>query len=187
MEITLRKASALQNSIQETLHSITVESTIQVNEYVNSETAILNANRALLEADARRVALYIAYYNIRSLVGVANISSGINMKLATAAFIDKRVGQLTEMIQSGVRDMEVVERKIAKIRESDTTHQLYGRQSEVSTSVLTQEQLDAFRQELSSLKKQKQSLNDEILELNIQSKIPLAQTTIDVLTAEGLL
>jgi hypothetical protein len=38
-----------------------------------------------------------------------------------------------------------------------------------------------------NLKKQKQKLNDEILELNIKTEIPLADDTVATLQAEGLL
>jgi hypothetical protein len=88
MNISLRKASALQNSIQDTIRSIKIEPTIRVNEFVNPERVIVDANTTLVDNDARRVALSIAYYNIRSLVGAANVANNISMKLATAAFID---------------------------------------------------------------------------------------------------
>ena len=188
MNISLRKSSALQNSIQETIKSIKIEPVININEYVSTESTILNSNSTLINNDARRVALLVAYYNIRSLVGVANVSSGINMKLANAAFVDKRIAQLQDLIDAGVRDLDMVEKKIKKIRESDSgTRSYLHHDLQVSTSVLTSEQIAAFTSEMQSLKKQKQKLNDEILELNIKTEIPLASETVKILTEEGLI
>jgi hypothetical protein len=187
MNISLRKAAALQNAIQETMRSIKVEPAIRVNEFVNPERVITDANTTLVENDGRRVALTIAYYNIRSLVGAANVSCGINMKLATAAFVDKRIAQLAELTDAGVRDIGVVSRRLDKIRSSDTSTSMYGREETVMTSVLTEDQVAAFKSELQALKKQKQSLNDEILELNIKTEIPLGEHTVTTLNSEGLI
>lgn len=187
MNISLRKASALQNSINDTIKSIKIDPVIQITEYVQTESTILNSNSTLINNDSRRVALLVAYYNIRSLVGVSNVSSGINMKLAKAAFVDKRIAQLQDMIDAGVRDLDVVEKKIKKLRESDTTVRSYIHDIEVSTSVLTSEQIAAFTSELQSLRKEKQKLKDEILELNIKTEIPLAEETVKVLQNEGLI
>ena len=187
MNISLRRASALQNSIQEVLRSIQVDSVIKVDEFKTPGDTVLAANKTLLENDARRVALSVAYYNIRSLVAAANVSCGISMKLATAAFVDRRISQLQEMIAAGARDLVVVERKIEKIRSStDTASRLYGHDN-VTTSVLTEEQIAAFKSELLALKKQKQNLNDEILELNIKTEVPLGENTATTLSREDLI
>ena len=187
MNISLRRASALQNSIQEVLRSIPVEPVIKVDEFKTPGDAVLAANKTLVENDARRVALTISYYNIRSLVAVANVSCGISMKLATAAFVDRRIAQLQELVAAGARDLVVIERRVEKIRSStDTASRLYGHDS-VTTSVLTEDQIAAFRSELFQLKKQKQTLNDEILELNIKTEIPLGENTVNTLTQEGVI
>jgi predicted nucleic acid-binding Zn-ribbon protein len=109
------------------------------------------------------------------------------MKLATAAFVDKRIAQLAELTDAGVRDIGVVSRRLDKIRSSDTSTSMYGREETVMTSVLTEDQVAAFKSELQALKKQKQSLNDEILELNIKTEIPLGEHTVTTLNSEGLI
>jgi predicted nucleic acid-binding Zn-ribbon protein len=109
------------------------------------------------------------------------------MKLATAAFVDKRIAQLAELTDSGVRDIDVVSRRLDKIRATETSPHLYGREETVQTSVLTEDQAAAFKSELQALKKQKQTLNDEILELNIKTEIPLGEHTLTTLTNEGLI
>jgi hypothetical protein len=53
--------------------------------------------------------------------------------------------------------------------------------------VITSLRLSKVKSEILYLKKEKQKLNDEILELNIKTEIPLADETIKVLTDEGLI
>jgi len=56
----------------------------------------------------------------------------------------------------------------------------------VSTSVVGKDQIDQAKAEIQNLKKQKQKLNDEVLELNIKTEIPLSDDVVATLQAEGL-
>jgi len=56
----------------------------------------------------------------------------------------------------------------------------------VSTSVVGRDQIDQAKAEIQNLKKQKQKLNDEVLELNIKTEIPLSDDVVATLQAEGL-
>jgi hypothetical protein len=53
--------------------------------------------------------------------------------------------------------------------------------------VLSRDQIGQAKAEVLSLKKQKQKLNDEVLELNIKTEIPLSEDVVQTLQAEGLL
>jgi uncharacterized protein YdcH (DUF465 family) len=57
----------------------------------------------------------------------------------------------------------------------------------VSTSILGKEQIAQAKAEILNLKKQKQQLNDEVLELNIKTEVPLSDDTVATLQAEGLI
>jgi hypothetical protein len=57
----------------------------------------------------------------------------------------------------------------------------------VSTGVIGAEQIVQAKAEISNLKKQKQKINDEVLELNIKTEIPLSEDVVATLQAEGLL
>jgi hypothetical protein len=63
---------------------------------------------------------------------------------------------------------------------------LYGYNDHVETGVLTQEQIDTFKADLSALKKEKQSINDKVLELNIRTEIVLTDEVVKILQAEQL-
>jgi hypothetical protein len=191
MNITLRKANAVQNSINETVKNIRVELAVELNEFQNVEDTISKANNELIVNDGRRQNLTMALYNIRALVGTANAASGIDTALAKAAFIDKRIGQLEQLANgTEITSLEVIKGKLEKIKNDkgdNTRRSLYGYSDTVSTGILSKEQIAQAKIEILNLKKQKQKLNDEILELNIKTEIPLGDDTVATLTAEGLL
>ena len=191
MNLTLRKANAVKAAINDTIKSIEIKITVELNEFQSIEAELQKANAMLFANDARRQRLLLALYNIRGLVGQANATSGVDTKLATAAFLDKRLAQLTELaVAEPITDLAVINGKLDKIRndKSDTSRsRLYGVSDTVSTSVISNEQLTTIKNEIKNLKKQKQKINDEVLELNIKTEIPLSEEVEDTLTAEGLI
>jgi uncharacterized protein YdcH (DUF465 family) len=190
MEITLRKANAVQNSINEAIRSIKIETSIELNEFQNVTAELQAANNLLLSNDTRRQKLLLALYNIRGLVGTANANSGIDLALAKAAFIDKRIAQLNEIAEAkAVTSITVLTGKLDKIRnrKEESRASLYGRDDTVSTGIVGAEQIEQAKTEINNLKKQKQKLNDEVLELNIKTEIPISEDVVATLTAEGLL
>jgi uncharacterized protein YdcH (DUF465 family) len=190
MNISLRKASALQNSINDAIKGIKIETSLTLNEFQDVAVELKNANDTLFNNDSRRQRLLLALYNIRGLVGSANAQSGIDLKLATAAFVDKRVAQLEGLVVDPVTNLAVINGKLDKIRNdnSDTGRRasIYGYVDTVSTNVIGHEQLDAISVEIKNLKKQKQKINDEVLELNIRTEIPLSEEVVATLQSEGL-
>jgi uncharacterized protein YdcH (DUF465 family) len=190
MNITLRKANALQNSIQEAIKGIKVDLSVEINEFQSVEEVLTKANATLIENDGRRQQLTMALYNIRALVGTANTASGINTMLAKAAFVDKRVGQLEELAKATeITSLDVIKGKLDKIRNDkgdNSRRSIYGYSDTVSTSVLGKEQIAQAKAEVLNLKKQKQKLNDEILELNIKTEVPLSEDVVATLQAEKL-
>ena len=191
MNITLRKANAVQNSINDTVKGIKMEFNIELNEFQDVEAAITKANSELVANDGRRQKLIMALYNIRALIGTANAASGINTALAKAAFIDKRIGQLEQFTTaSEMISLDVIKGKLEKIKndKGETGRRsIYGYGDTVSTSVLSREQIAQAKTEVLNLKKQKQQINDEVLELNIKTEVPLNEDTVATLQAEGLL
>jgi hypothetical protein len=190
MNITLRKANAIQNSIQEAIKSIKIETLIDINEFQDVEKSLAQANQEAITNDGRRQKLLLALYNIRGLVGTANSQNGIDLNLAKAAFIDKRIIQLEDFASAkAITDLDVIKGKIEKIRnrKEESRASLYGRDDVVSTSIISKDQIDQAKAEIKNLKKQKQKLNDEILELNIKTEIPLSEDVVKTLTEEGLI
>lgn len=190
MNISLRKANVIQNNILEAIKNIKVDLEIEINEFQAPEAVIKAANDLVIVNDQRRAKLLTAYYNIRGLVAQANSNAGIDLMLTKAAFIDKRIVQLADVTGSSVMiDAPVIEGKLEKIkaRPADARASLYGRDDIVTTAVLIQSQIDQFKKQVKDLKKQKQTINDEVLELNIKTEIPLNEDVTSILAAEGLI
>lgn len=188
MKLTLRKASALQNSIQEVVKTIDVKTAITINEFQNYQDALATANDTAVKNDARRGQLTMALYTIRGQVGTANSTSGVSDKLAEAAYIDKRVGQLQGLIIAETQTEEAtIVGKLEKLRGRKEDAYSFGREDGVATGVFTVDQVEQFKTAQRELKKRKQKINDEVLELNVRTEIKLAADIVATLTAEGLL
>jgi hypothetical protein len=188
MKINLRKAASLQNAMQELIRNITVDLTVRLNEF-QDPVAVLEARaQELTVADSRRNDLLVVLYTIRAQVALANATSGISGALARAAYTDKRIEQLNQMASADAQiDMVVIAGKLDKIRtrKEDSGRSLY-REDEVSTGVLPRAAIDRVREIMRDMKKQKQAINDEILELNVRTEIDLSDEVVELLKRENL-
>lgn len=187
MKITLRKANALQNTIQDHIKTVEVNTSISLNEFQNPGVELNFARNTLVANDAKRASLTKALYKIRAQVGRANTEAGVADLLTEAAYIDKRLGHLKGLTESKVVESDIVlEGKLQKLREAEAKSRMYGYGDTVDTGVLEAEQIEGYRAEMRDLKKEKQSINDKILELNVRTEIELNAETLSVLQAEQL-
>lgn len=189
--LNLRKASALQTALQEMLKEITVKTSVDLTEFKDPVTEINAANLEFFAQDTKRNDLLMSIYSIRSLVGIQNAIAGVTARLTHIAYIDKRIAQLEHVVSGSkeMMDLDIIAGKLDKIRnrKEENTRSIYGHTDEVTTNILTAEQLNSIRGVLRDLRKQKANLNDEILELNIKSMIELTPDVEAVLTREGLI
>lgn len=190
MEITLRKASALQNAINDAVKGITLVPSIRINEFQNAEAEVSKAAQEFNANVFRRVALTDVLYEIRKAVSRANAQAGVNDKLADVAQLEKDVQFFTGLAGNDVReDAVVLEGKLNKIRnrKEESRASIYGMGEDVSTSVLERKDVDLFRAKAAEAKKAKQKLQDELLELNVRTTITLSGKAVDVLKHEDLI
>jgi hypothetical protein len=189
MNITLRKANALQLAIGEAVKNINVETDVKINEFQNGEAEIARVAAELQSNISRRAELIYAMYEIRQAVSTANAGAGVDVKLAGVARLEKDIQFYNGLAGKKVREAaNVVEGQLAKLRESkdDSRRSIYGYVSTVDTSVLTAEDLKNFRTASATAKKAKQKLQDELLEINVRTEITLSNETVAALQAEGL-
>lgn len=190
MNITLRKASALQTAIQEHIKTIEVKAVVALNQF-QGDAVLEGARQTAIDNDVRRAELTRVLYSIRAQVGDANMMTGITRKLAEAAFIDKRVGQLQAMISSEnlQEDSAVINGKLEQLRndKGETRSRIYGYHDTVNTGVFTAVDIANFKSTQQALKKEKQKINDEILELNVRTEITIKDSDRDILVKEGLI
>lgn len=188
MKITLRKANALQNNINEALKHIDVKIKVSLNEFQDPEGVIaVSAGEAKTNLD-RKVSLTNALYDIRAAVGKVNHTAGVDEKLTEVARIEKQIQLYSAYLGVDTREAHaVVAGKLEKIRNDKSERRLYGYGDTVESGVFTAEDVAGFKSVVANLKKQKQTLQDAVLELNVRNEIALADATAKTLTAENLL
>lgn len=188
MKITLRKANAIQNSIVEHVKTIEIKTSIELNEFQKVATEIARARETLITNDRRRERLTTALFDIRTQVNRNNSTSGVSDLLARAANIDRRLVQLKQLIESPATDDEVIiDGKLEKIRQGEAAKNVYNFRDTVQTGILTQKQIASYQADMLNLKKEKQKINDQILEINVKTEFTLNSDTVDILTTEGLI
>ena len=116
----------------------------------------------------------------------ANHRSGIDALLADVNCIDKQIQTVSGFTKERVRESQtVIAGKISKIK-SRKEDSFYGREFEITSSIFERSDIDQFNNTLSSLRKEKQKLQDEILELNVRTEIELNGEEAAVLADEKI-
>jgi hypothetical protein len=190
MKINLRKANALQLSVQDAIKSIKFDTEVKINEFQVAEDVIAKAREDFAAKQERHRGLLNSLYDIRKAVSQANAAQGVDLKLADVALMDKKIQYLTDLAGKTVREsVEVVAGKMDKLRnrKESTSSLYYGHDATVDTSIFTAEDIAGFRTAVSLGKKAKQKLQDELLDINVRTEIVLADDIAAMLTAEGLL
>lgn len=188
MKLSLRKANALQNAIQDHVKTIEFKTSISLNEFQDAAAEVTQTRANVLSNDVRRSELTRAVYEIRKLSGRANVESGVADLLTDAALIEKRLGQLKGLSESKIAEnIEVLIGKITKLKDSDSKSRVYGYNDSVETGVLAQAQIELFKSQIRELKKEKQTINDKVLELNVRTEITLSDDTVKLLQKEQLI
>lgn len=189
MLITLRKANALTNAIQESVRQIDLKTNVKLNEFEDPKQVLDAARQKLLEAINKKTALQRVLYTIRKAVGQANHESGINDMLTEVAAIEKEIQVYTNLVAEPVSEnITVISGKLEKIRnnKAETRRSILGYDDTVDSGVLLSQDIMDFKNCISNLKKQKQQLQDKILENNVKTEIVLAEDVVLLLQHEGL-
>lgn len=187
MKITLRKANALQAAIVEAFAGLDLGTDVAINEFEKPTAKIEEAKSRFATHMATRSKLLGAQYEIRRSVARANAEAGINDLLADVAMVEKDIGVYTRLAKvRPALENDVIVGKLGKIK-GRGDDQFYGREEHVQTSIFTEAEIEEFKAKLASLKKQKVSLQDSLLELNVQTEIELSEDTEKVLARAGII
>ena len=188
MNITLRKANALQNAINDALKHIDVKVKVSLNEFQDAEGVLAVSAAEAKRNIERRVALTNALYDIRKAVGEVNHTAGVDAKLTELARIEKQIQLYGAYVGSEVREAAVViAGKLEKLRNDKSERRsIYGYGDTVDTGVFSADDVAGFKSVVANLKKQKQTLQDAVLEANVRNEVVLNEATVKTLQAEGL-
>jgi hypothetical protein len=191
MQINLRKASAIQAEIRKAINGVKVEQNVSVSEFTTDvEAAIGKAELEFRQAIERKEALNKALFQIRAAVGRANAESGINDVLADIQLIDAQIALKSTVVSAPLRkDVTEINARIVKFKQAPSNDRLalYGdRYNNIESGVVSEAAQAAAKAELKILKRDRQGLNDKLLQLNVNTLIQLSDPTKLTLQEEGL-
>jgi hypothetical protein len=187
MEISLRKATAIQNSINEAVKGLNFDYTARISEYEDSEKVISELTEKFNDSIRRRERLLEALYAIRKNVGTANLKEGIDIRMADAAHLEKQIQFYTPLFGARTKlSQEVIDGKLSKIKNADSNSRLY-RDEVIDTSIFSQQDLTNFKSIVNFARKKRQKIQDEILELNVKTTITITSEVEKTLKDEGIL
>lgn len=193
MEITLRKAAALQLAIGEALKELPLDTALTVSIYDQDPEAKLAAKVSAWEgAMKRRAGLLDALYGIRVGMGAANQAIGVGDRLAELARLERDIQLYTQLSRNEPREAaDILKAKTDRLRsrEPAPTGRFGGSelQETVQAGLFGQEEIDGFRSELRRLTRRRQTLKDELLELNASTRIGLDPAIVATLEKEELI
>lgn len=186
MQVSLRKANALQVAINEALKGLEFKADIAINEFQNPAQELDNALAKFNTNVTRRWNLIAALYDIRTKVSEANSKNNIDGLLADLARLEKDLVFFAQFAKASTRtDLTVIQGKLEKI--ANRTEDSYYAKAEVETSIFTDEDINTYRTYLSEFKKKKQALQDTLLEVNVRTTIELSTGTVEVLKIEDII
>ena len=192
-KINLRKANAIQSEIRKAINSSGVQETLNITEYTqNVATEFEFAKDAFAVDVTRKVALNTALFNIRKSVAQANATVGISNILADVELIDATMAVYSAVASKQVaKTIEEINARIEKIKATPAESaraSIYGdRYNNVETSVVEQSTIDIAKQKVKQLKRDKQTLQDKLLELNVNTVIEISEVDLMVLKVEGIM
>lgn len=187
MQVSLRKANALQVLINETLKGLEFKADVSINEFQDPEKEIELAKQKFDRNVQRRCNLISALYDIRTKVASANAENNIDNLLADLARIEKDLVFFAPFAKANAStELRTLRGKLLKIANREGESYSFH-SSEVSTSIFADSDLEVFRSNLSLAKKKKQALQDQLLEANVRTTIELAAGTVEVLKVEDII
>ena len=189
--INLRKANAVQSEIRKAISSSGVSDTVSITEYTTDIAGGVEKAMDDFAIDVtRKVALNTALFNIRKSVAQANANMGISDILADVELIDATMAVYSNIATKQVaKTLDEINARIEKMKTTPTNEsRIYGdRYNTVETSVVEQSTIDVAKAKVKELKSEKQTLQDNLLTLNVTTVINISDVDVMVLKMEGIL
>lgn len=191
MEINLRKANAIQAEIRKAIAGVKMDAMLSVTEYTQDVSAeLVNAGLAYQQGVNRKEQLITALYNIRKSVASANGTAGINAVLTDVEALDQIMAVHSQVAaQTVAKPLHEITARIEKMKLTPTNEsRIYGdRYNSVDTTVVSLGTIDVAKSKVKELKRQKQTLQDKLLSLNVNTLITITGADETVLKEEGIL
>ena len=184
MEITLRKANAIQLAINEALSNIHVKTVMTMNEY-NTPTDVSKESILQMGNLATSITLLDILYDLRNKVAEANLK-GVNQTLTEIAKTNKKLELYTQLTMSVPREPtnDLLLSKIEKLKLPKIDRYT------AETFVTSIHKEDIFKQaakDVVELKRKVVKLRDKLLEYNVSTKIEIDEASAEFLQEHGII
>ncbi len=204
--VTLRKAHDYERSLNEAAKRFTFSRTIEVSIHRDETVADLvsSAQTTLRNNLASAVALVQAAQTIRASISLANADSGINALLSEKAALEaeeKIIGQVVNGADAGVQrgrhrqpdyeldsaaEVAVAQKQLDALRVRAATAERFHGET-VTVRVLDAAAIEALNGDLATIQLRKKAIADELLGLNMATKITLGADAVALLKQFKLL
>ena len=192
MKITLRKASALQAAVSNLIGETYARPVISVDDESLLAEDVAQAKEDYRTNLRRLRSLIEVKYSLRKAIGDLNLSSGVTSLLTQEREIAELMGELDNIVERTNGRCFTVEQMQAKFDKHNQRVALsgssyMGRSITVETDLISKEEVAELRKEILSLKRQRQTVNDRVLEINVSTYVTLTDAEEKILMDEGLI
>jgi hypothetical protein len=192
MDITLRKAARLQTDIQSAIKDLALGATTDVSIFEPDAMAAVAQARATWDRNVTRAeVLTDILFGIRLKVGNKNHEAGVGEKLTQIARLERRIALMASGLNVSPQESEeVINGRLTRLREKggDSSSRFAAMAPEaVSVSLFDEAEIDRTKEVQMRFRREKQKLQDELLEINASTRITLDEAAVAALKDEKLL
>jgi hypothetical protein len=191
MKLNLRKSSALQLAISEQIASTEMPLSVSIGRYDNPVKERDSAVAKFKDGYNKKRALIAVLYSIRRKTATASEAAGVSNLLAEIACIDKIVGMLDSISRISVfaKTDAQLDAAITDLRNEASIPVQYAHQRRESfeESVISEDQVKVWKDEIAAKKREKQGFSDSLLDANVKNEIEVSEQEEAILKKYGIL
>jgi hypothetical protein len=191
MEVTLRKAASLEKSLQEAARSQSLVKALTISVFSPKSVSdeVVPARAKLATNLSKALSFISAAFQIREAIKKANATNGIDGLLAEKASFDAREKLISGVVSANVifddgetdSSVDQAQARLDSLKERQKTADRFAQDS-VTVNIVNQDLTAQFQDQLTTIRKRKVEITDQLLILNMTKKITLTVETVALLT-----
>jgi|TARA_B110000259_G_scaffold8789_1_gene9682 hypothetical protein len=183
VNITLRKAKDLRDSLWTAINDMTFVTQFEMTEFQMPVNAVAQVEETFAKNLINRDALLLAMYELEKHIEKGYMMSEIGNMMSDIDLLKIQIEFFEQLISRPVMDdMTTITGKLDKIRKSTTADF-----STVTVNVLTKEDITGFTSVIAQSKRSKQHLEDQILEMSLRTELEVSEQAINTLKENGII
>lgn len=189
MKINLRKASVVQQTIQDEIKRLGTESmTLKVSLFETDILGLLDGQMEKIRANhAHAGRLMNANRFLRAIVAKKNAEVGITDYLAEEAMLASVESRLKSYSEAEVRqNLEALGAEAESRKTGGSERSIYGREYTIDVHVVPAEAVAEAKKELETVRRRRRKIKDEMVTINVRTEFEVPEQVALVLTELGL-